>query len=64
LILGVPTGQILRFAAIFFALNLAFDAYRAGGLTVAALGSAAFVTILATAIYVVLMRLISRRRKD
>jgi hypothetical protein len=55
----MPEGarqRLIQFAAVFFAVNLAFDAYRAGGLTVGAFGSAAVVTILATVLYAIYLR--------
>ncbi|MDB2407801.1 hypothetical protein N9W17_04670 [Jannaschia sp.] len=56
------TQKITTFAAIFFVVNLAFDAYRAGGVTVGALFSAIFVTILGTVAYILYLRW--RARKD
>ena len=60
----MPLRRIAFFVVVFFVINLAFDAYRAGGVTVGAVGSTAVVTILATVLYVVLMRVFSGRRKD
>ncbi|PWJ21256.1 hypothetical protein [Jannaschia seohaensis] len=59
-----PTRRIATFAAIFFLVNLAFDAYRAGGVTVGALGSALFITIAGTVIYVLVLRWQARRDKE
>ncbi len=57
----IPRRTVV-FAAIFFAVNLAFDAYRAGGLTVGAFASAAVVTCIATAIYFAVISFIARKK--
>jgi hypothetical protein len=56
--------KIAIFAAIFFVVNLAFDAYRAGGVTVGAIGSAAFITIIGTALYFLFLRWQASRDKE
>ena len=50
------------FAAIFFAANLAFDAYRRGGLTLPVVGTALLTTAVATLLYVGFLYLLGRRR--
>ena len=60
---GIPR-KVAIFAAIFFVVNLAFDAYRAGGITAGAVASAIFVTIVATIVYVVYLRWRASRDKE
>ena len=49
------------FAVIFLAVNLAFDAYRHGGLTTAIVGTSLIVTAVATAAYLAFLHLLARR---
>ncbi|TFL16915.1 hypothetical protein [Jannaschia formosa] len=61
---GSLPRKVAIFAAIFFVVNLAFDAYRAGGVTPGAVTSAIFVTIVATVVYVVYLRWRARRDEE
>ncbi|UWQ19237.1 hypothetical protein [Jannaschia sp. M317] len=45
-----------NFAGIFLVINLVFDVYRAGGITLGAIASAVLVTVLATAAYYAFLR--------
>ncbi|MGB3408230.1 MAG: hypothetical protein WBA67_12130 [Jannaschia sp.] len=52
------------FAGVFFVVNLAFDGYRAGGLTPGAIASAVVVTLVATGIYWIYLRWQARKKGD
>jgi hypothetical protein len=56
--------QVAIFFGIFLVVNLAFDAYRAGGLTPGAFTSALTVSLFATAIYAAFIWFTKHRGKD
>ncbi|MGB3555658.1 MAG: hypothetical protein WBA25_13565 [Jannaschia sp.] len=51
------------FTAIFFVANLAFGAYRAGGLTSGVVVSAIVTSLLATGLYLLITYVMNRRRE-